>query len=160
MSHTHTVLAPAGGAPIERECADSTCLGVLTEEQTRCARGHSLVRFAACPRCEVDELATAVDRLRTEMEVSRFDREHIGEILADPAHLRFDHFSALLFHVIAKADPHSRQRIRLGFPEHVAVYERWFATGQTTAEPEGDVLSDHLAASGVPSDEPPYVPHP
>lgn len=39
-----------------------------------------------------------------------------------------DHFSALLFRLIGKADPGNRERLRKGYPEHVAAWEEWQAT--------------------------------
>jgi len=54
-------------------------------------------------------------------EVSEFDKANIGKIIQGHG----DWFSAYLFRLIAKADPGRRERIRLGFPEHVEVFERW-----------------------------------
>ncbi len=34
-------------------------------------------------------------------------------------------FTSHLLRLIAKADTENRERIRLGFPDHVAAYERW-----------------------------------
>ncbi len=36
-------------------------------------------------------------------------------------------FTSHLLRLIAKADKENRERIRLGFPDHVAAYERWTA---------------------------------
>ena len=55
-------------------------------------------------------------------ELSPYDRDHIGEILQGSG----DWFSAQLLRLIAKADWNNRERIRLGFPEHVAAYDAWF----------------------------------
>ena len=38
-----------------------------------------------------------------------------------------DWFTSHLLRLIAKADKENRERIRLGFPDHVAAYERWQA---------------------------------
>jgi hypothetical protein len=38
----------------------------------------------------------------------------------------FDNFGALLFLMIAKADPENRAKLRLGFPEHVKMWEDWY----------------------------------
>jgi hypothetical protein len=38
-----------------------------------------------------------------------------------------DSFTGLLLHLIAKADPGNRARLRAGFPKHVAAWEMWQA---------------------------------
>ena len=46
-----------------------------------------------------------------------------------------DWFSSHLLRLIAKADKVNRERIRLGFPDHVAAWERWQAgVGEFTKE--------------------------
>ena len=35
-------------------------------------------------------------------------------------------FRSLLFLMIAKADPENRAKLRLGFPEHVKMWEDWY----------------------------------
>lgn len=44
-----------------------------------------------------------------------------------------DHFSALLFRLIAKADPKNRKRLGAAFPWHVKVWEDW------QANPENEI---------------------
>lgn len=41
----------------------------------------------------------------------------------------FDHFTARLFSLIAKADIFNRERLREGFPNEVAAYEAWLCYG-------------------------------
>ena len=41
---------------------------------------------------------------------------------------RGDWFTSHLLRLIAKADEENRQKIRLGFPEHVDAWERWQAS--------------------------------
>ena len=36
-----------------------------------------------------------------------------------------DWFTSHLLRLIMKADPQNRELIRLGFPDHVAAFERW-----------------------------------
>jgi hypothetical protein len=54
-------------------------------------------------------------------ELSDFDREHVEAIMGGHG----SWFSAELLRMCAKADPGNLERLRLGFPEHVAAYERW-----------------------------------
>ncbi len=53
--------------------------------------------------------------------LSEFDRENIDHILGGKG----DWFSAGLIRLIAKADGLNRERLRRGFPEAVAAFERW-----------------------------------
>lgn len=39
-----------------------------------------------------------------------------------------DWFTSHLLRLIAKADLMNRERLRMGFPDHVAAYERWLAS--------------------------------
>lgn len=38
-----------------------------------------------------------------------------------------NNFSALVFLLIAKADPQNIEKLRLAFPDHVRMYEEWQA---------------------------------
>jgi len=58
--------------------------------------------------------------------LSAHDDAHMEEILKGYG----DWFSAKLLRLIAKADGQNMERIRLGFPEHVAAYERYVETGK------------------------------
>jgi hypothetical protein len=53
--------------------------------------------------------------------LSEHDRKNIGGLIAG----RGDWFSARLLRLIAKADRTNLERLRLGFPEHVAAFEAW-----------------------------------
>jgi hypothetical protein len=55
--------------------------------------------------------------------LSKHDIEHAEEIIARD---HGDWFSAQLLRLIAKADDDNRERIRMGFPEHVALWEAWY----------------------------------
>ncbi len=57
------------------------------------------------------------------MNLSGFDREHIGELIFGQGWS----FNAELLRLIAHADSENLERIRLGFPEVVAAYEEWSA---------------------------------
>ena len=59
------------------------------------------------------------------MSLSDYDRANIQQILINPGG-QYDWFSAYLIRLIAKADKFNRERIRLGFPEHVEAYETWY----------------------------------
>jgi len=59
------------------------------------------------------------------MPFSPFDLEHFQHLIAGDG----TWFHAALARLIAKADTENLARLRLGFPEEVAAYERWFATG-------------------------------
>lgn len=46
-----------------------------------------------------------------------------------------DWFTSHLLRLIAKADPVNRERLRMGFPDEVAAYERWLnSEGEFTYE--------------------------
>ena len=53
-----------------------------------------------------------------------FDRTHVEEILNNPSAHTW--FSAQLIRLIAKADDGNRERLRMGFPEHVQAFEDWY----------------------------------
>lgn len=53
---------------------------------------------------------------------------------------RLTSFTALLFHLIRKADPSNRQKIRLGFPVHVTVVEDW----ERSDDPDAFLLENQL----------------
>lgn len=54
--------------------------------------------------------------------MSAFDREHPETLMEDSTH-----FSARLFKLIAGADGIQREVLRTVYPEHVDLYERWYA---------------------------------
>lgn len=54
-------------------------------------------------------------------QLSSFDQDHIGDILAGMG----DWFSAQLMRLIAKADRENLARLELAFPDHVAAYRNW-----------------------------------
>ncbi len=48
-------------------------------------------------------------------------------------------FTSHLLRLIAKADKSNQESIRLGFPDHVAAYERWMAgAGEFAKEPDSN----------------------
>jgi hypothetical protein len=53
--------------------------------------------------------------------ISEYDRAHIREILAGHG----DWFGADLLRLIMHADPNNREKLRLGFPDYVAAFEKW-----------------------------------
>lgn len=53
--------------------------------------------------------------------VSDFDVENINEIMDGHG----DWFSAQLLRLCQKADQHTLAQIRLGFPDHVLLFEGW-----------------------------------
>lgn len=53
--------------------------------------------------------------------LSAYDREHVGTIIRGTG----TWFSARLLRLIAQADCGNLERLRRGFPDHVAAYERW-----------------------------------
>jgi hypothetical protein len=53
--------------------------------------------------------------------ISEYDRTHVGMLVAGSGNW----FSAHLLRLIAKADAGNRERLRLGFPGHVAAFEAW-----------------------------------
>ena len=55
--------------------------------------------------------------------LSDFDRNHIREILGDTNDREYTWFTACLMRVIAKADPCTRRRFQMSFPEEVALVE-------------------------------------
>lgn len=57
--------------------------------------------------------------------VSEFDKAHIDEIMSGQVG---DWFTAQLLRLCAKADSDNLERIRIGFPDVVALYEEWFAS--------------------------------
>jgi hypothetical protein len=54
--------------------------------------------------------------------LSNYDIEHVESILRGDG----DWFSAQLLRLIAKADDFNKERIRKGFPNHVALWEAWY----------------------------------
>jgi hypothetical protein len=56
-------------------------------------------------------------------KLSDHQRDHIGDILLGDE----SSFNAQLLRLIAKADAHNRERIRLAFPDIVRDYETWYA---------------------------------
>jgi hypothetical protein len=54
--------------------------------------------------------------------LSKYDIDNVENILRGDG----DWFSAQLLRLIAKADEINRERIRKGFPNHVALYEAWY----------------------------------
>lgn len=56
------------------------------------------------------------------MSMSQFDIDNVDAIIGGHG----DWFSAKLIRLIAKADLGNRERLRMGFPEEVALYERWY----------------------------------
>lgn len=56
--------------------------------------------------------------------LTTYDHEHMGDILAGHGNW----FSAYLLRLIAKADVHNRERLRLAFPDHVQAYEAWLSS--------------------------------
>lgn len=56
--------------------------------------------------------------------IDDFDRTHVLEILDQPSAHTW--FSAQLIRLIAKADDGNRERLRKGFPEHVAAFEDFY----------------------------------
>ena len=59
------------------------------------------------------------------MPINDYDRAHIEDIVAGHG----DWFTAKLIRLIAKADPHNRNLLRMGFPEEVEAYEDWCLRG-------------------------------
>lgn len=53
--------------------------------------------------------------------ISEYDRSAVEEIMSGEG----DWMSAQIMRLIAKADPVTREQFRLGFPDHVALYEAW-----------------------------------
>jgi hypothetical protein len=53
--------------------------------------------------------------------VSPVDVERIDAIMGGAG----DHFTAQLLRLIGKADMFNRERMRIAFPDEVALYERW-----------------------------------
>lgn len=58
---------------------------------------------------------------------SNFDIENIGKIVEGEG----DWFSAQIIRLCHKADTGNRERLRLGFPDHVAAWEKWMDEGST-----------------------------
>lgn len=58
--------------------------------------------------------------------MSAYDREHIGDLIANVGGDR-DWFTANLLRLIAKADTPHRERLRLAFPAEVEAFEKWQA---------------------------------
>jgi hypothetical protein len=56
------------------------------------------------------------------MTMSEFDKAHVEIILRGEG----DWFGAKLLRLISEADPQHREALRLGFPEEVEAYERWY----------------------------------
>ena len=54
-----------------------------------------------------------------------------------------DWFSAVLFRLILKADGHNTERLRLGFPEHVAAVEEWRVLGDAFFDKHLDAERRH-----------------
>lgn len=69
------------------------------------------------------------------MSVTEHDRANIGRIMGGYG----DWFTAELLRLCAKADNHNRARLRLAFPEHVALYEEWYAG----PKPSHDLPADY-----------------
>jgi len=65
------------------------------------------------------------------MPFSDFDLENFEDLLLGSG----DWFHAYLARLIAKADAMNRERIRLGFPDEVAAFERWQRTGNAMEAP-------------------------
>lgn len=61
------------------------------------------------------------DRSVVNMPLSTYDIGNIESIMAGHG----DWFTARLLRLIAKADDGNRERIRLGFPDEVALFEKW-----------------------------------
>jgi hypothetical protein len=53
--------------------------------------------------------------------ISDYDRANIGKIIKGNG----DWFTAQLLRLCAKADKQNLERIRKGFPEEVAAYQKW-----------------------------------
>lgn len=62
--------------------------------------------------------------------ISEFDKTHITEIMAG----RGDWFGAQLIRLIAKADTENREKLRLGFPDYVKAWEKWFYADFSTLQ--------------------------
>jgi hypothetical protein len=56
------------------------------------------------------------------MVLSKYDEDHIDQILRGHG----DWFSAHLLRLCAKADVNNLELIRRGFPDHVALWEKWY----------------------------------
>jgi len=56
------------------------------------------------------------------LPISKFDREHIQEILSGLG----DWFSAHLIRLINHADANNKEILRGVYPEHVEAYEDWY----------------------------------
>lgn len=54
--------------------------------------------------------------------LSKYDIENVESILRGDG----DWFSAQLLRLIAKSDDANRERLRKGFPNHVALWEAWY----------------------------------
>lgn len=54
-------------------------------------------------------------------KMSPYDKQNIDALLKGEG----DWFTAQLLRLISKADISNRERLRLGFPEEVAAFERW-----------------------------------
>ena len=63
------------------------------------------------------------------MTLSKFDRENVGAILADP---RNDWFTAQLMRLVAKGDSQNRALLAKGFPEEVWLVENHLGLTLTT----------------------------
>ena len=76
------------------------------------------------------------------MTLSKYDRENVGRILADPSK---DWFTAQLLRLIVKADQHHRALLAQGFPEEVRLVENHLGLALTTdrarAEPEESICT-------------------
>lgn len=56
--------------------------------------------------------------------ISDYDRANVADIMAGEG----DWFTAQMLRLCQKADAENLARIRLGFPEIVALYEDWFSS--------------------------------
>lgn len=54
--------------------------------------------------------------------ISDYDKTHVREIIGGHG----DWFTADLLRLIAHADKNNIEKIRLGFPEEVEAYEKWY----------------------------------
>jgi hypothetical protein len=54
--------------------------------------------------------------------LSKYDIDNVESILRGDG----DWFSAQLIRMCAKADAQNLERLRLGFPRHVALWEAWY----------------------------------
>lgn len=58
--------------------------------------------------------------------INDFDRDYIGDIIADTTGKKYSWFTCHLLRLISRCDYENKMKLKQVYPEEVKAYEKWF----------------------------------